>query len=532
MKCTTAWAVQRVRIFSEKPPLIDRPKLRCSFVIIAALLFLVAPTTLPAYADKRTAQTLQPNQSLSIYSHRCTLSLKSNSTSRVVVQCSKANKKLFKTRPVKQFYLTPKQVATIDAQACSLQVQQKTSGKIKLSCIIPPSPTATPTQTPSSTPTPTPSTTLSVSLTNLALSVTGLTEFGVSGSPASGLPRLITVSNTGSFTADNLNINLPTFPSGTASSNTCGSSLSAGSSCTITITPGNIATSTCTTGTSPVPGTITISADNSNTASTNVVVLGYGCIYQGGYVYAFDDTTLTSGSVGGKVVATTDQAVRYPSGIIWGSNGLGRAPEHTSFDMIPLISELSGPSYSLAQEYFNASYSNTDTFPFPPSSTFASCSGVTDGSCNTRNILTFYDNYVTNYGISESPFSLSAGPTNLSYYAAGLCVQTISGYSDWYLPAICEMGLGPLCPPNQSIDDTLPDLLSDSSDPTPSTSCALGAGCLVGYYWSSTGYSFSSHIYSQFYSWNQYFNSGGGSTQLMSDKSVRNGVRCSRKLTF
>jgi hypothetical protein len=32
-----------------------------------------------------------------------------------------------------------------------------------------------------------------------------------------------------------------------------------------------------------------------------VVILGYGCIYQGGYVYALDDTSAASTSAGGKV---------------------------------------------------------------------------------------------------------------------------------------------------------------------------------------------------------------------------------------
>ncbi len=39
--------------------------------------------------------------------------------------------------------------------------------------------------------------------------------------------------------------------------------------------------------TEPSPGTITVSATNVATpATTNVVVLGYGCQYQGGFLYS------------------------------------------------------------------------------------------------------------------------------------------------------------------------------------------------------------------------------------------------------
>ncbi len=138
-------------------------------------------------------------------------------------------------------------------------------------------------------------TTLSTSASQLALSVTGLTEYGISGTPSSGLPRLITITNTGSNPAVNLAVTPPIWPAGTSSSTTCGSTLAACSTCTITVTPGAAATSDgtnpCSSGTAPVPGTVQVSADNATALSINVVVLGYGCIYQGGYVYAFDDTT-------------------------------------------------------------------------------------------------------------------------------------------------------------------------------------------------------------------------------------------------
>ena len=152
---------------------------------------------------------------------------------------------------------------------------------------------------------------LSTSVSQLALSVTGLTEYGITPS-TSGLSRIITITNTGSNSASNLSVTFPTFPSGTTRATNCGGTLAPNSSCTITVTPGNIATSDgthpCSSGTAPIPGAVQVSADNAATVSPNVVVLNYSCIYQSGYVYAFDDTVPITGSVGGKVVTTFDQA--------------------------------------------------------------------------------------------------------------------------------------------------------------------------------------------------------------------------------
>src|SRR5262245_25802385 len=84
------------------------------------------------------------------------------------------------------------------------------------------------------------STTLSSSVSSLALSVTGLTEYGVSGTPSSGLARTITITNTGSAAANGLVTTPSALPSGTAiTANTCASTLAPGASCAITITPGN-----------------------------------------------------------------------------------------------------------------------------------------------------------------------------------------------------------------------------------------------------------------------------------------------------
>ena len=362
-------------------------------------------------------------------------------------------------------------------------------------------------------------TTLTTSASQLALSVTGLTEYGVSGTPSSGLARVITITNTGSNTAVNLAVTPPNWPAGTSSSTTCGSTLAASSSCTITITPGVTATSDgtnpCSGGTAPVPGAVQVSADNATTVSSDVVVLGYGCVYQGGYVYAFDDTTPNTGSVGGKVATTSDQAAAYPNGIVWSSNGgSGGGSEgydlvDTSYDTIPGIDETStsetgspgSPNYAAFASFFSSTYTNTNPFT---SASFAMCNGISDGSCNTGNILTFYNQFFTNNTQANggfAPFTASSGPTNITYYAAGLCKQTIARYSDWYLPAICEMGYGgSAC--GTSGTPTLQNIQSSLID-------SSGLSTPAGFYWSSTELS----SVPQINAWYQFFASGGGSNQ-------------------
>lgn len=137
--------------------------------------------------------------------------------------------------------------------------------------------------------------------------------------------------------------------------------------------------------------------------------------------------------------------------------------------------------------------------------------------------MTFYNQFTTNFGTGSSPYVASAGPTIFSYYAAALCEQANGGYSDWYLPAICEMhATGSICTGTQNVVDDLPSLVGDSS-----TNCAYGANCLGGYYWTSTELSGSP----QTYTWAVWFSSGG-STSLDIGKIYAFGVRCSRVLTF
>lgn len=377
-------------------------------------------------------------------------------------------------------------------------------------------------------------TTLTTSISQLALSVTGLTEYGIQPTTASGLARKITISNTGSYAASNLLIASPSsWPSGTSSTTTCNTTLPSGSSCTITITPGNTATSDGTNPcsqarTAPTPKTIQISADNATSVSTNVVVLNYGCIYQGGFIYAFDDTTPDTSSVGGKVVSMSDQS----TSIIWSSNGVSSDANETSNDTIPGIginstSTLGSPSYNEFTNFFSTTYTNTP-IPFT-SSSFLMCNGRQNGACNTQNILTFYNTLKTNNTLrtgGSAPFTASAGQTNANFYAAGLCQQTINGYSDWYLPAICEMGYDRINPINSGCGTSdLAPTLQTMQISLINLRYPGSPSLLNGFYWSSNLMSSPYNLVAI-----QRFTTVGGS-QIMDFKYRLYKVICSRAFT-
>ncbi|HVY07960.1 MAG TPA: hypothetical protein VHB46_18435 [Burkholderiales bacterium] len=240
---------------------------------------------------------------------------------------------------------------------------------------------------PSTPPTP-PALTASVS--SLALAASGQTLYSPSSTIQpplpTGVPRKITITNTGSAPATGVTVSSSGLPSGTSiTSDTCnGATLAASASCTLTITPGSTPTHTAG-STTPTPATVSISGGNTNTVAVSVSVLTYGSLYQNGYVFALDDTTADTASVGGKAAAQTDS---YGS---WGAT-----------------SSVGG---------INETSTALDASSNPPTS----CNGNLDGACNTARIKSF------------------AG-SNFSSYAAGKCGGTISGRSDWYLPAICEFG--------------------------------------------------------------------------------------------
>ncbi|KTD01581.1 hypothetical protein [Legionella feeleii] len=380
-------------------------------------------------------------------------------------------------------------------------------------------------------------------------SILALSVKNIGKNPAlTGNARYVTFTNTGTVTATGLVVAANGLPAGsdvTTVPTTCADSLAPGATCTVTVTPGIDSTTDCKTGIPPTPGTITLSASNvASPAMTNVAVLDYGCQYQGGFLYSVDDTTPVNGSSGGKVASLVDVAEPeigtgpQATSIIWSSNGSGDLSADVSLDIIPFIFEsyVVGGSYLDAEAYFNSTYINYLIFPFPEQSAFTVCNGETDGQCNSRNIITFYDSFNTNFNNSgTAPFILSSGATNREYYAAGLCTKDINSYSDWYLPAICEMDSltsNVQCPSGaQSMLANLSFLVGNPENPLPKISCnplSSGVDCLAGSYFSSTGHEYNFYLGA----WETTFdvNQLNGNSDYYY-KAAPLGVRCSRILT-
>jgi hypothetical protein len=287
-----------------------------------------------------------------------------------------------------------------------------------------------------------PTTTLFVSMSELALQT-------------SGTSRTLMITNLGSHTAENLTLAYPTWPSGTSATSDCGSALSLGSSCTVTITPGANATSDCDAGqgSEPTPGVIFVNADNASTVSTNVFILTYGCIYQEGFIFEINDTTASTDSIAGATASLTDVNIAD-----WGSDTISTGASS-------LVDGLTNTALIIMTE---------------PSSGHAA-------------------NFCSEFEIDSS------GNTPC---ATGTC------YTNWYLPAVCQMGSslsGAGCTSGTpSFELNLQNLI---------TGCS-GSSCLSAEHWSSTEFSTSN-------AWYVYFQSSG-SIQQQANKGIPMSVRCAR----
>lgn len=161
-------------------------------------------------------------------------------------------------------------------------------------------------------PAPTP-TTLSSSVSKIALSVNAP---GVNAA-LTGTPRTITITNSGTYEAKAVTYTVsPALPSGTTITPSACGPITSGGTCVLTVTPG-ATPSAAPTDIAPVPIVLSIQGENTDPIATEVSILAYGSVYQGGYVYSLDDSTGTTSSAGGKVLALSLAS----AGEIWGPDG-------------------------------------------------------------------------------------------------------------------------------------------------------------------------------------------------------------------
>lgn len=184
------------------------------------------------------------------------------------------------------------------------------------------------------------------------------------------------------------------------------------------------------------------------------------------------------------------------------------------------------PTFDEFSSYFHSIYSGTLGLA---SGDFRQCNALTDGRCNTANIVTLYNYYQTNYDTGSSPpYTPTVAPTQKSYYAAGMCDDYNSGlYQDWYLPTVCELTFDD--PNNQQhvagcglqasplMQNIVQNLFLNN----------VGNFTLGNHFWSSTEFMY---FLPELFAWNiliwQPSFPGGG------DKSDLAQIRCVRALTF
>lgn len=193
-------------------------------------------------------------------------------------------------------------------------------------------------------------------------------------------------------------------------------------------------------------------------------------------MFDIDDATPASGSIGGKVAAINDMVAQAP-GVIWSSLGNN------------------GTSADVARNAVLGTDEASTTLMG------GACNGGADGACNTNEITTLY------VGV------------NNSYYAAGACRATQAGYTDWYLPSVCE--LGGQVPAGCAVGGA--SMQTNLIDNGAINVAALTAAD----YWSSTSFSANSADDA----WNHRFATGGAAVSSIADKGTMLPVRCVRALT-
>lgn len=149
--------------------------------------------------------------------------------------------------------------------------------------------------------------TLTVTPSTLTLSVTGLTT---TTGEDSGRPRVFTIENQGPVTATG--IACLTSDSASIASIVCNGceNIANGDTCTVTITPTGTPSAAVADNIMPMPVTLTIEGNNTNTLSPTVNVLTYGSFYQAGWLFSIIETENPSESIGGTVAAEEDSAAQ------------------------------------------------------------------------------------------------------------------------------------------------------------------------------------------------------------------------------
>ena len=127
-----------------------------------------------------------------------------------------------------------------------------------------------------------------------------------------GVARKLIITNDGDLPATGVTATDPggwptdtTVTGTTVTGNTCtGVTLASGESCEVTINPGSTTTDGCDVNDNnePTPNIVPVISTNANSLNPGVVVLGYGCLFQGGRVFSIDDTTPDTESIGAKVL--------------------------------------------------------------------------------------------------------------------------------------------------------------------------------------------------------------------------------------
>lgn len=272
-----------------------------------------------------------------------------------------------------------------------------------------------------------------------------------------------------------------------------------GGFCTLLLTPGATVSSDstsalCTTGVAPVSSVLAVNT-SVGSVSVDALVLGNGCIYQAGNLFSLNDTTPITSSIGGTVVYPTGKI----QGIGWGINTVN------SIWGVDDTSNIVTPSP-------NTSSSEPSTYTAGQ----LNCDAVNDGLCATNNMFAFY----------------GSAPG----YTAGYCKSGLSGYLDWYVPAICELGPfgstgltgdylhesdSQTCLSSDNIQDNLMGIPNFSSEID-----MMGTG-----YWSST----ESSVDPVLLTWGQSLNAftAGFQAGAIGNKYDYNTIlRCTRRLTI